>query len=596
MRIIMLLMLVALLAALPVSADVGSAWSAQFFNNAILQGPAALTRTDTAVAFNWGGGSPGAGVNADNFSARWGTDVFLPAGTYRFSALADDSVRINVDYQFTPVVDTFSQPQQVGQTVTGLVTLYGGTHHIQVDYVELGGSAFVYVSWENVNTVPSAPTLAPTPVPPTTSSSWTAQYFANRDLGGFPTLIQSEATPTHNWGSGSPVVSLPVDNFSARWTSTQNLAAGTYRISVRSDDGVRVFVDGVAVIDQWRLATGQSYTGDITLSAGLHNFMVEYFEAGGEAFLEYTFTPLGASIPPTPVVPPAGGVWQCAYYNNINIIGFPVATLVEASPSHNWGTGAPIAGLPADNFSMRCTSTQSLEGGVYRVTASADDGVQIKIDGSPVISEWHSASGTPYSASVNLTAGAHSVEVEFYEGNGAAFLTYSLERTGGASAPAATNATLTVRASRLNVRAEPNANTGAIIGRISRGERYPIVGRTQDSRWWQININGTYGWVFGSLTDTSNTGSVPVTNASDGSVQATGITATAETVLNIRSLPSSRAALYGTFPLGATAELVGRNSDGSWLQIRYNNTVGWVSRLFVTLSLGADLSRVPVTG
>ncbi len=596
-NIILCVIFLALLIVVPVNADVGSAWTAQYFNNAILQGPAALTRVDTAIAFNWGAGTPGPGVIADQFSARWSTDLFLPAGVYRFSALADDSVRITIDYQFNPVLDTFSQPQQVGQTVTGDVTLTGGNHHIQVDYREFGGNAYVYVSWENIASVPVIPTFAaPTPIPPSTSSTWTAQYFANRDLGGLPTLIQTETTPTHNWGNGSPIVSIPPDNFSARWTSTQNLAAATYRVAVRADDGVRVFVDGVAVIDQWHTDLGQRYTADVTLGAGLHNFMIEYVEASGLAFLEYGFTPLSAVVPPTAVPPPASGMWQCAYYNNINIIGFPVATLIEASPSHNWGAGAPIAGLPADNFSMRCTSTQTLEGGTYRVTVTADDGVQVKIDGSPVISEWHSASGTPYSANVNLTAGVHSIEVEFYEARGEAFLTYNLERTGGVSAPANTNATLTVSASRLNVRDAPNANTGRVIGQVRRGETYPIVGRTEDSRWWQINISGTFSWVFGGLVETRSTNGVPVTASAGGSVQPTGITATAETALNIRSLPRSSSALYGVFPRGATAELVGRTGDASWLQIRYNNIVGWVSRGFLTLSLGADLSRVPVTG
>jgi uncharacterized protein YraI len=357
-----------------------------------------------------------------------------------------------------------------------------------------------------------------------------------------------------------------------------------------------VFVDGVVVIDQWRMATGQTFTADVTLGAGLHNFMIEYFEAIGLAFLEYSLTPVSAVIPPSPVAPPAAGSWQCAYFNNTNIIGFPVVTLVEASPTHNWGLGAPTAGLPADNFSMRCTSTQILEAGTYRISAFADDGVRVKVDGAPVITEWHNASGTPYLASVNLTSGAHNFEVEFYEAGGEAFLTYNMERTGGVSAPTNTNATLTILSSRVNMRAEPNANTGAIIARVSRGETYPIVGRTADSRWWQINVNGRLGWVFASLTEAFNTGGVPVTSTVDRNVQGTGFTVTADTALNIRSLPGTSGALYGVFPRGATAELVGRSSNGQWLQIRYNNIVGWVSRRFVTSSLGTDLSQVPVTG
>jgi uncharacterized protein YraI len=593
-----LLLLAALLVGTaPAVGQGGTAWTAQFFNNAILLEPVVLTRQDYTIAFNWGGGSPAPNVNADEFSARWGTDVFLPAGTYRFWALADDSVRIIVDFQFNAVIDTFSQPQQVGQLVSADIALNSGMHHIQVDYRELTGSAYVYLTFANLATNPTGPNFpVPTPPPPIIGGSWTAQYFANASLAGLPTLIQSEASPSHQWSSGSPVASIPADNFSARWTSTQNLAAGTYRITVRADDGVRVFVDSVAVINQWQSATGQTFTADTSLSAGPHNFMIEYFEAGGQAFLEYDFAPLSAVIPPTPVAPPAGGSWQCAYYNNTNIIGFPAVVLVEGSPTHNWGTGAPAAGLPADNFSMRCTSTQILEGGMYRITALADDGVRVIVDGRPVISEWHSASGTPYLASLDLAAGTHNFEVEYYEAGGTAFLTYSVDRAGGVSAPVNTGATLTVRASRLNVRDQPNANTGAVNARVNRGETYPIVGRTADSRWWQINVNGTLGWVYAPLTEASNTGNVPVTSTADRDVTPTGITVTANTAINIRSLPSTRGALYGVMPRGATAELVGRSGDNEWFQIRHNNIVGWVNSRLVALPPGANLGAVPVSG
>jgi uncharacterized protein YraI len=426
--------------------------------------------------------------------------------------------------------------------------------------------------------------------------SWTAQYFANSSLSGLPTLIQSEASLVHNWGSGSPVASIPADNFSARWTSTQNLSAGTYRVSVRVDDGVRVFVDGVTVINEWHSASGQTYIADLALSAGPHNFMVEFYEAGGNAFIEYNLTPLSAPIPQTPLPPPAGGSWQCAYFNSPSIIGSPAVILVEASPTHNWGTGSPAGGLPADNFSMRCTSTQLVEGGTYRITVLADDGVRVIVDGLPVIDEWHSASGSPYQASVNLTAGAHSFEVEYYEAGGQAFLTYSFERTGGTSAPADTGALLTIRASRLNVRDQPNANTAAVIAQVHRGEIYPIVGRTADNRWWQINLNNTLGWVFASFTNAINTGSVPVTNTSNVSAPPTGITVTANIAINMRSLPSINGAILGVFPGGAVGQLVGRSGDAQWLQISYNNILGWVSSRFVTLPAGANLSGVPVTG
>ena len=99
-----------------------ASWTADFFNNPYLLGAAAATRTDGAVAFDWGNAAPNAGVNTDNFSVRWGADPYFTAGTYRFYALADDNVKVNVGFSYAPQIDTFSS-LAIGQVVSADVTL-----------------------------------------------------------------------------------------------------------------------------------------------------------------------------------------------------------------------------------------------------------------------------------------------------------------------------------------------------------------------------------------------------------------------------------------------------------------------------------------
>ena len=45
-------------------------------------GAPVLTRTDDAIDFDWGEGSPGPAVPADRFSARWTRTKTYEAGTY----------------------------------------------------------------------------------------------------------------------------------------------------------------------------------------------------------------------------------------------------------------------------------------------------------------------------------------------------------------------------------------------------------------------------------------------------------------------------------------------------------------------------------
>lgn len=53
----------------PLQSD--SAWAVTYWNNTTLSGTAALTTQDPSLDHDWSYGSPAAGVNADQFSARW---------------------------------------------------------------------------------------------------------------------------------------------------------------------------------------------------------------------------------------------------------------------------------------------------------------------------------------------------------------------------------------------------------------------------------------------------------------------------------------------------------------------------------------------
>ena len=215
----------------------------------------------TTIRFEWGTGSPGAGIPADNFSARWTRDEWFEAGTYRFSYRSDDGIRIWVGS--TLVVDDWRDRQATWSFVDHFISR--GTHRVRVEYYEHGGSAAIQVAWERVSG----------------GAAWRAEYFNTRDLSGPPVLTRYDPAIDFDWGLGSPDPAVPADDFSVRWTRVLGFTPGTYRFYASCDDGVRVYVDGQHILDAWRdQRLPNNTTGEITLSGGQHTVVVEYYERG----------------------------------------------------------------------------------------------------------------------------------------------------------------------------------------------------------------------------------------------------------------------------------------------------------------------------
>jgi hypothetical protein len=126
------------------------------------------------------------------------------------------------------------------------------------------------------------------------AADWKGEYFAGTQLAGSALMVRDEGTGSlaFDWGAGGPGCAVPPDGFSARFTRTLSFAAGTQRFTVRSDDGVRVWVDGTLLLDKWLVQAPTTYSFDVTLTAGSHTVKAEYFESTGSALLQLSWQPV----------------------------------------------------------------------------------------------------------------------------------------------------------------------------------------------------------------------------------------------------------------------------------------------------------------
>ena len=147
------------------------------------------------------------------------------------------------------------------------------------------------------------PVWSPTPfipavtaVPPPVITEWRGEYFNNIGLIGDPTVVRNDSDINFDWLTGSPDPRINVDLWSARWTRSLLFEGGTYRFALNVDDGVRLFIDGVLVLDDWRDGAREIST-DVTLGRGNHNVRVEYYERGGRASIRLRITQAPAATP-----------------------------------------------------------------------------------------------------------------------------------------------------------------------------------------------------------------------------------------------------------------------------------------------------------
>jgi beta-glucosidase len=122
--------------------------------------------------------------------------------------------------------------------------------------------------------------FAGTPIPASALRGLKAEFFANRKLEGAPVLTRDEKAVDFDWGMNTPAPNVPADDFSARWTGKLiPPVSGKYRFGATADDGLRVYLDGKLIVEDWTEHAPTTRTGEVTLEAGgSYDLKFEYFE------------------------------------------------------------------------------------------------------------------------------------------------------------------------------------------------------------------------------------------------------------------------------------------------------------------------------
>jgi mono/diheme cytochrome c family protein len=121
---------------------------------------------------------------------------------------------------------------------------------------------------------------------PNTGTGLRGQYFNNMTLSGSPVLTRVEAV-NFGWASASPGAGVNSNQFSVRWSGfVEATATGAYQFQTRANDGVRLWIDGNLVVEDWsdHASTVDRTSGNVSLTKNQrYSVVLEYYENTGGA-------------------------------------------------------------------------------------------------------------------------------------------------------------------------------------------------------------------------------------------------------------------------------------------------------------------------
>ncbi|OYV03917.1 MAG: hypothetical protein CFE26_19640, partial [Verrucomicrobiales bacterium VVV1] len=171
-------------------------------------------------------------------------------------------------------------------------TLTGTAPTYTPDSGYTGPDFFTFQVLDNLGaSYPSAPATVSVIVG-TAGTGLKGEYFDNIDFTNLK-LTRTDAQVNFDWGTGSPNAALGADTFSVRWDGLLLVPeTGTYTFSTLNSDGVRLYVNGVLLIDDYTdQSTNWKDGATVNLTAGqMVDLHLRYYENTGSSVAKLKWT------------------------------------------------------------------------------------------------------------------------------------------------------------------------------------------------------------------------------------------------------------------------------------------------------------------
>ncbi|HOX00738.1 MAG TPA: PA14 domain-containing protein [Candidatus Paceibacterota bacterium] len=165
----------------------------------------------------------------------------------------------------------------------------------------------VFNAYGSVTSIVQTLAVVPAGITAGTGTGLRGDYWSTHDstnaFAGSPALTRTDPIVDFDWSENAPGAGVSAEYFTARWTGeVQALGTDTYTFSTISDDGVRLWVNGQNLVDNWTLHGPTTNSATITLTgAEKYPIQMEFFEQTGGAVAKLYWSSQSGSIGFEPV-------------------------------------------------------------------------------------------------------------------------------------------------------------------------------------------------------------------------------------------------------------------------------------------------------
>ena len=427
-----------------------------YYRSLDLSGNPTVVRSDSQINFDWWNNGPPDRSLANGFSVRWQGNFTFDAGTYTFTALTSDGMRVYIDGNL--VLDRWRDQPTYMYVVRP--TLSQGNHLITVEYYSRSGGGTANLSWQNNSPSVQPPAINSFTATPATITagqsailSWSVSGAStvsiDNGVGDVSNATSRAVSPSQTTtytltatGSGGSVTSrttITVSTFVTQPPTAPSIISAIAKSATEVDlawtastgvAGYQIIRNGSVI---GTVSGGTIAYADTSASGNtVYTYFVKAFDAAGN----YSAPSNGAQVT-TPAAPPVSGTCPApatnsftgCYYNNVNLTGNPAFVSTDSQINFDWWANGPRdSSVSLDNFSVRWQGNFYFDQGSYTFTTLTSDGVRLYIDGNLMIDRWRDQPPYIYLARPTLSQGNHLITMEYYDHTGSRVASLSWQK------------------------------------------------------------------------------------------------------------------------------------------------------------------------